>query len=90
MEMKTCQSCAMPMAEDALFGKNEDGTKNDDYCCYCYPNGKFNSPDKTMEEMIEFCIKPCLEQGVYPDAKTAKADMMAIFPKLKRWENNNQ
>ena len=26
---KFCQSCAMPLAEEELFGTNADGTKND-------------------------------------------------------------
>lgn len=84
-ETKICQSCSMPMTEDKQFGKNADGSKNKDYCAYCYKDGEFNSPDETMEEMIECCIKYCLEDGTYPDAETARNSMMEFFPKLKRW-----
>jgi hypothetical protein len=48
---------AMPMTEDSLFGTNIDGTKNEDYCCYCYQEGRFTS-EETTEEMIEICIPP--------------------------------
>ncbi len=85
MEMKICQSCSMPMAQDEMFGTNDDGSKNEDYCTYCYQNGSFTS-ETTMEEMVEFCIKPCLDEGVYPDEDTARSEMMKMFPELKRWK----
>ena len=53
MEMKFCQSCGMPLTQEIL-GTNADGSKNEDYCMYCYKDGKFTQ-DCTMEEMIEFC-----------------------------------
>ena len=34
-----CQSCAMPL-EEKIYGTNEDGTKNEEFCIYCYKNGK--------------------------------------------------
>ena len=52
--MKFCQSCAMPMTEE-LYGSNKDGSKNEDYCIYCYENGEFTA-DISMEEMIDFCV----------------------------------
>ena len=48
--MKFCQSCGMPLTEDVL-GTNADGSKNKDYCMYCYRDGKFLQ-ECTMEEMI--------------------------------------
>ena len=53
MEMKFCQSCGMPLTQEIL-GTNADGSKNEDYCMYCYKDGKFTQ-DCSMEEMIEFC-----------------------------------
>jgi len=35
MKQKFCQSCGMPPTEDIL-GTNADGSKNEDYCMYCY------------------------------------------------------
>ena len=49
---KFCQSCAMPLTVEAHFGTNADGTKNEEYCIYCYKDGAFTS-EMTMEEMIE-------------------------------------
>lgn len=43
-DMKFCQSCAMPMTEELY------GSKNEDYCIYCYENGEFTA-DISMEEI---------------------------------------
>ena len=81
-EMMHCQSCGMPLVTDKeYFGKNKDGSINEDYCEHCFPNGEFNNPDETVEEMIESCI-PFLENMSREDAR----DMLKEFlPTLKRW-----
>ena len=81
-----CQSCGMPVTEESHFGKNADGGKNGDYCCYCYPNGTFASPNETMEEMIESCIPYMVEDGVCPDADSARKLLQEHLPTLKRWK----
>lgn len=81
---KFCQSCAMPLASDEALGTNADGSKNQDYCVYCYKDGSFTS-ECTMEEMIEFCVPVCVEQGVYKTPEEASAAMKGYFPQLKRW-----
>lgn len=40
MEQKICKSCGMPI-DDSTFGKEADGSKNQDYCHYCYADGHF-------------------------------------------------
>ena len=40
MEMKFCQSCGMPLTDEVL-GTNADGSKNEEYCIYCYKDGAF-------------------------------------------------
>ena len=55
MEQKFCQSCGMPLTEE-LLGTNADGSKNEDYCIYCYKDGKFLQ-ECTMDEMIEHCAQ---------------------------------
>ena len=71
-DQRFCQSCGMPLTEDVL-GTNADGTKNEDYCMYCYKDGKFLQ-DCTMEEMIEHCAQ-------FVNA----VNMKTYFPQLKRW-----
>ena len=81
-----CQSCGMPMMEDAQRGTNADGTKSAEYCCYCYKDGVFVA-DCTMEQMIDFCLDMEKDSGMYEDREQAKQAMMGYFPTLKRWQN---
>ena len=54
-EMQFCQSCGMPLT-DEILGTNADGSKNHDYCIYCFKDGAFTG-NFTMEEMAEFCAQ---------------------------------
>ena len=83
---KFCQSCAMPMTEE-LYGTNADGSKNDEYCMYCFKDGEFTS-DMTMDEMMKFCIDKMCEVHPEFDKDEASAMMREVFPKLKRWAND--
>lgn len=82
MKDKICQSCAMPMNEDVL-GTNEDGTLNEDYCIYCYKDGKFID-NITMEEYIEICSKYGEQAGMTNEEM--KEYCTKVFPTLKRWK----
>ena len=86
MEMKFCQSCAMPMGEEVeLYGTNADGSPNPDYCKYCYKNGAFTA-DVTMDQMIEICVPHMVESNPDMTADTARGMMRSFFPTLKRWK----
>jgi len=41
VEKRICQCCGMPL-ENEVVSRNPDGTINEDYCKYCYSDGKFN------------------------------------------------
>ena len=47
MEQKFCQSCGMPLNPEVL-GTEKDGSKNEEYCTYCYADGHF-TVECTME-----------------------------------------
>ena len=87
-QMKFCQSCGMPLT-DEILGTNADGSKNEDYCTYCYKDGKFTQ-DCTMDEMIEFCAQFVDEVNKnMPKPMTRdeyKGMMRQYFPTLKRWK----
>ena len=55
MVQKFCQSCGMPL-NNSNKGTNADGNPNEDYCIYCYKEGKFTQ-DFNMSQMIEFCTQ---------------------------------
>ena len=83
-----CQSSSMMMGEEE-YGYNADGSRNTEYCIFCFPNGKFGK-DETMEEMIESCIPFWVNDG---DAKTpeeAREKMRKLFPTLKRWKDKGR
>lgn len=82
--MNICQSCSMPMTSEAQFGKNSDGSKNQAYCTFCYPEGQFNKPDETLEEMIESCVPFMMKEG--HSEVDARASLKKILSGLKRWQ----
>jgi len=84
---KFCQSCGMPLSDESLYGKNADGSKNEDYCCHCYENGQFTTPKDTLNDMIESCIPFIVEDGVHAkDEESARALLTEFLPTLKRWK----
>ena len=96
--MKFCQSCGMPLTDEVL-GTNADGSKNEEYCMYCYKDGAFTG-DFTMEEMAEFCAQFFAEQsgkaervddfnkntGQSLTRDEYKQQLLKYFPNLKRWQ----
>ncbi|MBB6214412.1 hypothetical protein HNQ80_000492 [Anaerosolibacter carboniphilus] len=82
MKERICQSCGMPMATEELLGTNQNGSKNDDYCCYCFQDGKFAS-EVTMEEMVEICVPHMVHQGMKEEQ--SRQIMKSLLPTLKRW-----
>lgn len=89
MEEKICQSCGMNMNSEQDFGTNADGTKNMDYCHYCYQNGAFTR-DVTMEEMMETNLKYIDEwnraTGNNMTADEARPILREFLSTLKRWK----
>lgn len=87
-EMKFCQSCGMPLTEEVL-GTNADGSKNEDYCIYCYKDGAFTG-DFTMEQMVEHCSMFVEEfnknTGQNLTADQYKDVLRQFYPTLKRWK----
>ena len=87
MEEKRCQSCYMPMSNPEDFGKEANGSPNQDYCVHCYANGDF-SWKCSFEEAVEGNIQFWREDGESDnetDNAKARARIMEVFPKLKRW-----
>ena len=86
MNQAFCQSCGMPMGDtDELYGTNADGSKNEEYCKYCFENGAFTFQG-TMEEMIEICVPHMANAHSGMSEETARKNMLEWFPTLKRWQ----
>ena len=48
-----CQCCGMPL-DDSSTSKETDGTFNEEYCKWCYTDGKFVYT--SLEELTEFLV----------------------------------
>ena len=87
-EQQFCQSCGMPLTPEIL-GTNADGTKNKEYCIYCYKDGAFTG-DFTMEEMVEFCAQFVEEYNKNTGQNLTREEYKGVlrqyYPNLKRWQ----
>ena len=55
-----CQCCGMPLNEDSMISKEADGSFNEDYCKWCYNDGKFayDSKDSLLDFLISHMPNP--------------------------------
>jgi hypothetical protein len=79
-----CQSCGMPMMKPEYFGINADGSKNEEYCTYCFKGGNFTLPNVTLSQMIEKLVSMHDQMGITEEAARKMAS--ENLPKLKRWQ----
>lgn len=49
-----CQCCGMPLSEDGLISREPEGDYNEDYCKWCYADGKFAYSSK--ESLLDFLV----------------------------------
>ncbi len=77
-----CQCCGMPL-EDGLLGRDEDGSLNEDYCKWCYSDGKYTYAD--MDDLIDVCVPHMAEAGF--SEEQAREYMKNMLPTLEYWKN---
>ena len=80
-----CESCGMPLANPDLLGTEADGSPARRYCKWCYEGGTYTTPDITMEEMLDVCVRHMTtpESGFTEDE--ARDYMEKLLPQLDRW-----
>ena len=76
-----CQCCGMPL-EDAIIGRNKDGSLNEDYCQWCYADGTYTYSD--MYDLIRVCVPHMVKQGFSEDQ--ARSYMKQMLPTLDYWK----
>ena len=76
-----CQCCGMPL-EDSILSREPDGTLNEEYCKWCYADGKFRY--SSPEELIDFCVSR-MATDAWPEEQV-RAHMEAVVPQLKHWK----
>ncbi len=83
-----CQSCGMPVQKTEDFGTNIDGTRNGEYCHFCFKEGRFIDEGITMEQKINKLVSIAVSQMNIPEAK-ARAQAVEVIPTLKRWRKED-
>lgn len=78
-----CQCCGMPLQEDEQISREPDGTMNEDYCKWCYADGKFVYENK--EDLLDFLVAQMPNPEGQPDAERRKAfdEHLSL---LKHWQ----
>ena len=49
-----CQGCGMPLSDESMISRETDGSFNEDYCKWCYTDGKFTYDSK--DALLDFLI----------------------------------
>ncbi len=80
-----CQCCGMPL-DDASTSKETDGTFNEEYCKWCYHDGKFVYT--SLEELTDFLVDHMSNEN-WP-VEQARAYFESQLPKLKHWQKPKQ
>ncbi|MFR1519412.1 MAG: zinc ribbon domain-containing protein [Clostridia bacterium] len=77
-----CQCCGMPL-EDSSISKEPDGALNEEYCKWCYTDGKFVYT--SLEELTDFLVGHTSNENWPPEqARTFYEEQL---PKLKYWKH---
>ena len=66
-----CQCCGMPLDEDSLISREPDGSFQEDYCKWCYADGKFIY--QNMEELLDFLVSHMSGEQFPPEQARARS-----------------
>lgn len=77
-----CQCCGMPLDDDTSISKEIDGTFNEEYCKWCYTDGKFVYT--SLEELTNFLVDHMSNENWPPEQ--ARTFFESQLPKLDYWK----
>ena len=80
-----CQCCGMPL-DDSTISKEIDGVFNEEYCTWCYSNGKFTY--NNMDDLIHFCAEHMANENL--SSEQIQEYMADMLPKLNYWKDSNK
>ena len=75
-----CQCCGMPL-DDTTISREPGGAFNEDYCKWCYTDGKFAY--SSLEELLAFLVPHMSNDAWQPEQ--VRAYLADMLPKLKHW-----
>ena len=76
-----CQCCGMPL-NDSIISREKDGTFNEDYCKWCYADGRYMYSN--MDDLIEVCVKNMADES-HPESEV-RSYLKAVLPGLDYWK----
>ena len=76
-----CQCCGMPL-EDSVISRETDGQYNEDYCKWCYSDGKYAYSD--LNTLIDFCAKHMADKDHFEEQ--IRGYLSETLPKLDHWK----
>lgn len=77
-----CQCCGMPL-DDTTTSKEPDGEFNEEYCKWCYTDGKFTYND--IDVLINFCAEHMASEE--RPAEQIRSYLSDTLPKLNYWKD---
>ena len=80
-----CQCCGMPL-DDTTMSKETDGSFNEEYCKWCYADGKFVY--KNLDELIDFYAEHMANENFTP--QQVREYLRAQLPNLNYWRNSKK
>ncbi|MDE6314647.1 MAG: helix-turn-helix domain-containing protein [Lachnospiraceae bacterium] len=78
-----CQCCGMPLSEDSLLSREPDGSYNEDYCKWCYTDGKFVYESK--DSLIDFLVSHMPNPDNLTEEKR-RVQFDVLLSQLKHWK----
>ena len=78
-----CQCCGMPLSEDGMISREPDGSFNEDYCTWCYTDGRFAYESK--DALLDFLIAHMPDPENTPEAER-RAMYDGYLSQLKHWK----
>ncbi len=80
-----CQCCGMPL-DDTTISRETDGSFNEEYCKWCYTDGKFTY--NNIDDLINFCAEHMANEN-WP-SEQVRAYMKDMLPKLNYWKPSDE
>lgn len=78
-----CQCCGMPLNEDSLISREKDGSYNEDYCKWCYADGKFAYESK--ESLLDYLVSHMPNPDNQKD-EDRRTQFDGYLSQLKHWK----
>lgn len=78
-----CQCCGMPLNDDGMISKEPDGSFNEDYCKWCYTDGRFAYASK--DALLDYLISHMPNPENTPEADR-RIQFDGYLSQLKHWK----